>query len=163
MPNQTETIRKFIKYLNNKDEQGGFWLPNIQRPFVWKKDQIERLYDSILREYPIGTLLIWKTKSDLKRRKFIDNYKRGISLSNFYIPQDKTQKMMVLDGQQRLQSFFIGLMGSYDGEELHINILSGDLVAPEDIKFDFKFKHSSYAQFPFVLFKELVFTPIAYC
>ena len=67
MPNQTETIRKFIKCLNNRDEAGGFWLPNIQRPFVWKKDQIERLYDSILREYPIGTLLVWKTKSDLKR------------------------------------------------------------------------------------------------
>ncbi|MEP0713792.1 MAG: DUF262 domain-containing HNH endonuclease family protein [Algoriphagus sp.] len=158
MPNQTETIRKFIKYLNNKDEQGGFWLPNIQRPFVWKKDQIERLYDSILREYPIGTLLIWKTKSDLKRRKFIDNYKSGISLANFYIPQDKTQKMMVLDGQQRLQSLFIGLMGSYDGEELYINILSGDLVAPEDIKFDFKFKSSSSVQFPYILFKDLVFT-----
>ncbi len=158
MPNQTETIRKFIKYLNNKDEQGGFWLPNIQRPFVWKRDQIERLYDSILREYPIGTLLIWKTKSDLKRRKFIDNYKSGISLANFYIPQDKTQKMMVLDGQQRLQSLFIGLMGSYDGEELYINILSGDLVAPEDIKFDFKFKSSSSVQFPYILFKDLVFT-----
>ncbi|WP_209329598.1 DUF262 domain-containing protein [Lunatimonas salinarum] len=158
MPNQTETIRKFIKYLNNKDEQGGFWLPNIQRPFVWKKEQIERLYDSILREYPIGTLLIWKTKSDLKRRKFIDNYKSGISLANFYIPQDKTQKMMVLDGQQRLQSLFIGLMGSYDGEELYINILSGDLVAPEDIKFGFKFKSKSQAQFPFLLFKDLVFT-----
>lgn len=52
MPNQIETIRKFIKYLNNKDEQGDFWLPNIQRPIVWKKEQIERLYDSILREYP---------------------------------------------------------------------------------------------------------------
>lgn len=158
MPNQTETIRKFIKYLNNKEEQGGFWLPNIQRPFVWKKDQIERLYDSILREYPIGTLLIWKTKSDLKRRKFIDNYKSGISLSNFYIPQDKSQKMMVLDGQQRLQSLFIGLMGSYDGEELYIDILSGDLVAPEDIKFGFKFKSKSQVQFPFMLFKDLVFT-----
>jgi uncharacterized protein with ParB-like and HNH nuclease domain len=158
MPNQTETIRKFIKCLNNRDEAGGFWLPNIQRPFVWKKDQIERLYDSILREYPIGTLLVWKTISDLKRRKFIDNYKSGISLANFYIPQDTTQKMMVLDGQQRLQSLFIGLLGSYDGEELYINILSGELVAPEDIKYDFKFKTSSNAHFPYVLFKDLVFT-----
>lgn len=158
MPNQNETIRKFIKYLNNKDEQGGFWLPNIQRPFVWKKEQIERLYDSILREYPIGTLLIWKTKSGLKRRKFIDNYKSGINLKNFYIPQDITQKMMVLDGQQRLQSLYIGLMGSYDDEELYIDILSGDLVAPEDIKYGFKFKTKVNAEFPFILFKELVFT-----
>lgn len=158
MANQSETIRKFIKYLNNKEEQGGFWLPNIQRPFVWKKSQIERLYDSILREYPIGTLLIWKTKSDLKRRKFIDNFKTNMSLSNFYIPQDKTQKMMVLDGQQRLQSLYIGLVGSYDDEELYLNILSGDLVAPEDIKYDFKFKSKKNVAFPYILFKEIVFT-----
>ena len=62
MKNQTETIRKFVSYLNNPEKDGGFWLPNIQRPFVWKEEQIERLYDSILREYSIGTLLVWKTK-----------------------------------------------------------------------------------------------------
>lgn len=158
MPNQTETIRKFIKYLNNKDEQGGFWLPNIQRPFVWKKEQIERLYDSILREYPIGTLLIWKTKSTLKRRKFIDNYKTDIDLTSLYIPEDNSQKMMVLDGQQRLQSLIIGLLGSYDDEELYLDLLSGDSTSPEDVKFIFKFRKSSGDNFPFVLFKNLVFT-----
>jgi uncharacterized protein with ParB-like and HNH nuclease domain len=158
MANQTETIRKFVKYLNNPDEQGGYWLPNIQRPFVWKEEQIERLYDSILREYPIGTLLIWKTKSNIKRRKFIDNYYTNVSLKDYYIPQDDSQKMLVLDGQQRMQSLFIGLVGSYAKKELHINILSGDLVTPEDIKFNFKFKTASEAEFPFVKFKSLVMT-----
>ena len=61
MRTKSETIRKFVTYLNNNAEQGGFWLPNIQRFFIWKENQIEKLYDSILREYPIGTLLIWKT------------------------------------------------------------------------------------------------------
>jgi len=158
MANQTETIRKFVKYLNNKNEQGGYWLPNIQRPFVWKEEQIEQIYDSILREYPIGTLLIWKTKSKIKRRKFIDNYTADISLKDYYIPQDDSQKMMVLDGQQRMQALFIGLIGSYDKKELYINILSGNLVAPEDIKFDFKFKHESEAEYPFIKFKSLVMT-----
>lgn len=158
MANQTETIRKFVKYLNNKEEQGGFWLPNIQRPFVWKEEQIERIYDSILREYPIGTLLIWKTKSKIKRRKFIDNYNLNASLQDYYIPQDDSQKMMVLDGQQRMQSLFIGLVGSYAKKELYIDLTSGDLVAPEDIKFDFKFKTTTEAKFPFIKFKSLVMT-----
>ena len=158
MANQTETIRKFVKYLNNKEEQGGYWLPNIQRPFVWKEEQIERIYDSILREYPIGTLLIWKTKSNIKRRKFIDNWYTDLTLRDYYIPQDDAQKMMVLDGQQRMQSLFIGLTGSYANKELYINILSGDLVAPEDIKYDFKFKKASDAEFPFIKFKSLVMT-----
>src|SRR5688572_5530054 len=158
MANQTDTIRKFVGFLNNPDEQGGFWLPNIQRPFVWKEEQIERLYDSILREYPIGTLLVWKTKSKIKRRKFIDNYHAGIRLVDFYVPQDEHPKMMVLDGQQRLQSLFIGLRGSYDKKELCIDILSGDLKAPEDMKYDFQFKDSTSVSFPWVKFKEIVFT-----
>ena len=54
MKNSKDTFRKFVGYLNNPEQDGGYWLPNIQRPFVWKEDQIERLFDSILREYPIG-------------------------------------------------------------------------------------------------------------
>ena len=129
MANQTETIRKFVSYLNNPDEQGGFWLPNIQRLFVWKEEQIEKLYDSILREYPIGTLLVWKTKSAIKRRKFIDNYHIGMRLISD-VPQDDHPKMMVLDGQQRLQSLFIGLKGSYDKKELFINDTQWGLKGP---------------------------------
>jgi Uncharacterized conserved protein len=158
MANQTETIRKFVGFLNNVDEQGGFWLPNIQRPFVWKEEQIERLYDSILREYPIGTLLVWKTKSRIKRRKFIDNYHPNLRLTDFYVPEDGNAKMMVLDGQQRLQSLFIGLKGSYDKKELYIDILSGDLKAPEDMKYHFQFKEPSSAAFPWIKFKTIVFT-----
>jgi uncharacterized protein with ParB-like and HNH nuclease domain len=73
MKNKTQTIRKIVGFLNNPDEEGGFWLPNIQRPFVWDEDQICRLFDSILREYPISTLLVWKSASEIRRRKFIDN------------------------------------------------------------------------------------------
>lgn len=158
MANRSITIRKFVKFLNNSEEQGGYWLPNIQRPFVWKEEQIERLYDSILREYPIGTLLVWKTKSKIKRRKFIDNYSPTISLSDFYVPQDESQKMLVLDGQQRMQSLFIGLLGSYSKRELYLNILSGELFTPDDIKYEFKFIDSSGAAFPFVKFKSIIMT-----
>jgi len=152
--NVTETIRKFVKFLNNKEEQGGFWLPNIQRSFVWKEEQIEKLYDSLLRRYPIGSLLVWKTKSKMKRRKFIDNYIPNISLANFFVSQDDSPKMLVLDGQQRLQALYIGLFGSYNKKELYINILSGNMVAPEDIKYEFKFKTN--ADFPYIKVKEIV-------
>ncbi|TQE99098.1 MAG: DUF262 domain-containing protein, partial [Spiribacter salinus] len=50
MKNRIETIRKMVGWLNNPERDGGFWLPNIQRPFVWNEDQIERLFDSIMRE-----------------------------------------------------------------------------------------------------------------
>jgi len=155
MTNQKETIRKFVSYINNKDYLGGFWLPNIQRHFVWSEEQIERLYDSILREYPIGSFLIWNTKSDIKHRKFIDNWKDSIRIMDFYVPENGNPKMLVLDGQQRIQSLLIGLLGSYNGKELHFNILSGDLKSPEDMRYEFSFMDKA-ASFPWIKFKQIV-------
>lgn len=158
MKNQTDTIRRTVKKLNNSEAGGGFWLPNIQRPFVWKEDQIEQLFDSLMRKYPISTLLVWKTKSQIKHRKFIDNYSSSVKLTQFYVPENNNPKLVVLDGQQRLQSLFIGLCGSYEGKELYLDILSGDLSAPEDIRYKFKFLDKHKAKFPYVKFKDLVFS-----
>ena len=151
-----------VGYLNNVDRDGGFWLPNIQRPFVWNEDQIKRLFDSIMREYPIGTLLIWRTNFPIRLRKFIDNYKHSIKLTDFYIPPDTKGKLLILDGQQRLQSLFIGLMGSYEKKELYFDVLSGDLVAPEDIRYKFKFLNPTSGNFPWIKFKDIVFSKEQY-
>jgi len=152
------SLRKIVSFLNNPDEEGGFWLPNIQRPFVWSEEQMCRLFDSILREYPISTLLIWKTKSEIRHRKFIDNYRPGVRLSNYYVPEDDKKKCLVLDGQQRLQTLFIGLCGSYEGRELYLDVLSGDVAAPDDVKYKFAFMEASGAKFPWIKFKDLVFS-----
>ena len=158
MKNQKQTIRKIVSFLNDVEEDGGFWLPNIQRPFVWREDQICRLFDSILREYPISTLLVWKTTSRIRRRKFIDNWKDTLRLSDFYVPEDTKKKNLVLDGQQRLQSLFIGLRGSFEGRELCLDILSGEIAAPDDVKYGFRFLDPAATVFPWIKFKDLVFT-----
>lgn len=162
MKNQKETIRKIVRYLNNPDKDGGFWLPNIQRPFVWKEEQIERLFDSIMREYPISTLLVWKTRVRVRRRKFIDNYWHSLKLTDFYVPDDDKSKLLVLDGQQRLQSLFIGLCGSYEGRELYFDVLSGELREPEDVRYAFNFLDATKAQPPWFRFKDLVFSERSY-
>lgn len=158
MKNQNRTIRKIVGVINNPDEDGGLWLPNIQRPFVWGEDQICRLFDSILREYPISTLLVWKTTSKIRRRRFIDNWKDSLRLSDFYVEESDRKKNLVLDGQQRLQSLFIGLRGTFEGRELYFDILGGKLAAPDDIKYKFKFLTPVDAPFPWVKFKKLVFS-----
>ncbi len=157
MQNRKLSIRKIVNYLNDDEaEGGGLWLPNIQRPFVWSEEQIERLFDSIMREYPISTLLVWKTKASVKHRKFIDSYKRDIKLTDFYVADNTRPKMMVLDGQQRLQSLFIGLKGMYETKQLFLDILSGGVAtAPEDIRFRFAFK-AGKPGWPWVLFKDIV-------
>lgn len=158
MQNKKLSIRKIVSYLNDEEsEGGGFWLPNIQRPFVWQPEQIMRLFDSIMREYPISTLLVWKTKEPVKHRRFIDIYRRGVKLSDFYVPENKRSKLMVLDGQQRLQSLFIGLKGSHEGKELYFDVTSGQQVAPEDIRYRFAFKDTASGVWPWVKFKNIVF------
>lgn len=160
MKTPKESLRKIVSFLNNPDEDGGFWLPNIQRPFVWSEEQICRLFDSILRQYPISTLLIWKTRLGVRRRKFIDNFQEEHRqrLSAFKVPDDDKKKCLVLDGQQRLQSLYIGLCGSYNGKELYLDILSGELAAPDDVRYKFKFLDPRLASFPYVRFKDIVWS-----
>ena len=153
----SETIRKFVTYLNNPAHEGGIWLPNIQRNFVWSEEQITRLFDSILREYPISTLLIWKTSSDTPRRRFIDHYRRASDHGDF-VPGEETPKLLVLDGQQRLQSLYIGLKGSLEGRELYFDLLSGTDAPPDDIKYRFAFHTSGTAPSSYIRFKDLVFS-----
>jgi len=156
MKTPKHSLRKIVTILNNPEEEGGFWLPNIQRPFVWGEEQICRLFDSIMREYPISTLLVWKTKTPVRHRSFIADYTSRIRLTDFYRTETDQKKCLVLDGQQRLQSLFIGLRGSYEGRELYLDILSGEVTAPDDMKYRFKFLDSSQAEFPWVKFKSIV-------
>ena len=106
MQNKKLPIRKIVSYLNDDEsEGGGFWLPNIQRPFVWGEDQMTRLFDSIMRQYPISTLLVWKTKEPVKHRKFIDLYHHDIKLSDYYVPDNSRSKLMVLDGNNDCRAY----------------------------------------------------------
>lgn len=156
MRNERNSILKIVRSLNDEEYSGGLWLPNIQRPFVWAEEQIERLFDSIMREYPISTLLVWRTKAEIKHRRFVDHWRYNLKVSDAYVMQNTHAKGMVLDGQQRLQSLFIGLRGSYDGRELHFDVLSGEARLPEDIRYRFRFMDAASAQWPWFRFKDLV-------
>jgi uncharacterized protein with ParB-like and HNH nuclease domain len=153
------SIRKFVDKINNSAEEGGgFWLPQIQRPLVWDKEQILALFDSILRQYPFGTFLIWQTDSDMRYRSFIETFRPGLKITDFYKISDNNKKMLLLDGQQRLQSLFIGLKGSYNGAHLYFNILSGTSNSSEIFKYEFDFIKTPDAKFPWIKFQDLVYT-----
>lgn len=51
MRHERNSIWKLVKALNDYESNDGFWLPNIQRLFVWSEAQIEKLFDSIMRKY----------------------------------------------------------------------------------------------------------------
>ena len=47
-------------------EKGNVKIPQFQRDFVWSKDKSAKLLDSIVKGYPIGTFIFWKTKDELR-------------------------------------------------------------------------------------------------
>ncbi|KHL03197.1 hypothetical protein LK10_10330 [Sinomonas humi] len=134
-------------------------LPAIQREYVWKPSQIIRVFDSIMRGYPIGSFLSWKvlpeTVSKFKFYGFMKDYSAFDNRHNptVDIPTDR-EVVAVLDGQQRLTSLNIGLRGtyaykvhggwsnkpwSYPERRLYLNLLGG---APENelgLKYHFQF------------------------
>ena len=106
-----------IKETLHAIQQTKFVLPAIQREFVWKPEQIARLFDSLMQGYPFGTFLYWKVdkanSSKYKFYAFVCNYHER---DNPHCPQlpvfHDTDLTAVLDGQQRLTALNIGLCGS---------------------------------------------------
>ncbi len=113
-----------IMSLTQQIENNEIVLPAIQRDFVWEEEKIAKLFDSIMRGYPIGIILLWETYNDIDYRSFIRDFQSD-SLHTFRDNRSQKRLRIVLDGQQRLQSLFIALYGSIEGKRLYFDILSG--------------------------------------
>ncbi len=122
-----KSIKEVVDGLNVR-----YFLPDIQREYVWLKKadekKIEQLFDSILRGYPIGSFLFWKLqKEDIAKSDEQDSDKLNFQLYQFITNYDERKPhnekirieqikrddlYIVLDGQQRLTSLYIGLKGT---------------------------------------------------
>lgn len=120
MSYENQTILRTIQGINEK-----YYLPSIQRKFVWSMQQIEALFDSILQGYPIGTFLFWTVEKG-DNPSHIDQYVFYEFLSDYcdkgdseFIqkklnkPSLKEKVIAVLDGQQRLSSLYCAIRGTY--------------------------------------------------
>jgi uncharacterized protein with ParB-like and HNH nuclease domain len=95
-------------------------LPAIQREFVWNEQKIAALFDSLMRDYPIGGFLYWLVSDETVKEHtfygFIRDYDQRPP--NNFCPRlqeisPSNSRYAVLDGQQRLTSLNIGLRGSH--------------------------------------------------
>lgn len=108
------TISKVIKDISSNK----YVLPSIQREYVWDAEQIETLFDSLMREYPIGTFLFWEISKehvgDYDFYAFMKNYHEVKNKHNSKVDLKGSDGVIaVLDGQQRLTSIYLGLKGTY--------------------------------------------------
>ena len=109
-----DSIKSIVSKLNKE-----YFLPSIQRSFVWEERQIIGLFDSLYRDYPVGNSIIWKVEDwngkDLPLFDFVKSPKehvKKIAEQRLDLTQNGKYSV-VLDGQQRLTSLFIGLRGSF--------------------------------------------------
>jgi hypothetical protein len=148
------TVKAALEAVQRHD----YALPAIQREFVWSRDQICMLFDSLLRGYPIGSFLFWNvalgTSQQFVFYDFLRNYHQKDSphcaTLSLAVPRELTA---VLDGQQRLTALNIGLFGShaeklphkhwnnddaYPVKELHLDL--NHAAKDEEIGFFYKFR-----------------------
>ena len=99
-------------------------LPHIQRPFVWEREQMERLFDSLMRDYPIQTFLFWRTEEEIRARRFMSTIDPDQDLSELYDFTKSVQgveKIFVLDGQQRLQTLHCIFRGNVKDDKERVS------------------------------------------
>ena len=147
-------------------ESSEYVLPAIQRGFVWRPEQIERLFDSLMREYPIGSFLFWTIGRDtIEQYKFydfmLDYHERDNPHCKSVGAITRDRITAVLDGQQRLTALNIGLRGSYSlklprlrwnnqnafpKRHLYLNILDEAEENEAGMQYDFSFLTSREAE-----------------
>lgn len=102
----------------NKIDFNQYLVPAIQREFEWGPEKIEMLFDSLMRNYPIGSFLLWQVtgarKTDHRYYAILKKYRERYET---HCPEVNAATLpdfeAVLDGQQRLTALYIGLKGSY--------------------------------------------------
>ena len=96
---QPENQSKKYSALFTDIDEGRIMIPQFQRDFVWAKAQTATLIDSILKGFPIGTFILWKTNDRLRHMRNIGNIK-------VKEPRSGDPVQYVLDGQQRITSLY---------------------------------------------------------
>ena len=143
MHQQGGTIREVLDSIASH----GYVLPAIQREFVWQPEQVCNLFDSVMQGYPIGEFMFWRVEAQNSGQyRWYDFVREYHQRDNPHCPelgpmQDKPLTA-VLDGQQRLTAFNIGLRGSMaiklpykwwdSSDAFPKRVLALDLLAPPD-------------------------------
>lgn len=158
MSYESRSVRDAVEEINRT-----YFLPAIQREFVWDTFRVEKLFDSIMGKYPIGSFLFWKVKEENKKDWISYDFIRHFDQENPHndiadLSGVNKDVYFVLDGQQRLSALNIGLRGSYSyfyyrqkTTELYLNLLKPlgrNEKNPEELEFQFKFRESPQTDNP---------------
>ena len=121
MIQSTENINALLQKFESKEIR----LPELQRKYVWKKTQIKQLLDSIYKDYPTGSILLWETDKEVVERD---------SAVTLQTKSEFSKKYLLLDGQQRLTTLTLLLLAlskaiakNYTGDLITADAISGQI------------------------------------
>ena len=97
-----ERVDRKVGNLLDDVTNGRIGLPDLQRPFVWADSKVRNLFDSMMKGFPIGYVMLWASPADYSNTKSI-----GVGDKEFKRPDD-----LVIDGQQRLTSLLAAISGT---------------------------------------------------
>ena len=129
--NLPEPMPKQFSSLMEDISSGRLKIPQFQRDFVWEIKKSASLLDSIVKGYPVGAFIFWKTK---ERLRYVKN------IGDLSLPETEKGDFVnfILDGQQRITSIFAALKGETikrsDGQVEDFSAIFVDLEADEDEK-----------------------------
>lgn len=151
---KNNSISEILESINSRK----IFLPALQRKYVWKTEQIESFFDSLMQGYPIGTFLFWNVPLYKAKEyvfyEFIKNYHPRKSNNEKATINTSIENVTgVLDGQQRLTSLYLSLYGTYtekipgkwgnnpdawQSKSLYLNLIP-NIDEYDDFKYEFKF------------------------
>lgn len=125
---QPENRSRKYAHLFTEIDTGRIKIPQFQRDFVWDREQTARLIDSLIKGFPIGTFIFWKTKDKLREVR---------NIGNVTLPDTPPGEFVyyVLDGQQRITSLYAirkGAVVTRDGNTLNYKDIVVDLEEDPD-------------------------------
>jgi len=124
------SINKLIEDITDNK----YYLPAIQRKFVWGEEDICTLFNSIMRDYPIGTFLFWDLSAEKANQytfyEFLKSYHERDSKNELVRYKFTKEIRGVLDGQQRISSMYIALQGVYQTKRKYAKS-ANDMAYPE--------------------------------
>ena len=108
-------IRSLVEMIKSQETI----LPAMQRNFVWPEEKIYHLFDSLMRDYPIGTFLFWDIKKEIFGQYAFNQFiqevddQKGKLQRGERVSADYPRYTAVLDGQQRITSLCVGVLGKW--------------------------------------------------
>ena len=166
----SRAVTDYLTKINKKT-----FLPGLQREFVWKPHQIENLFDSLIRGYPVGIITEWEVwqgqVTNYTSYRFLESYIASdhqppavVSEAGFSKYNEETDgeepEVLIIDGQQRLNSLWIGVCGeitqyaggpgypkddpsNWEARQLCINLFGHPDFDTDNVTGDYTFKFRS--------------------